>query len=119
MDELETRIRKYYVYAGIGKGIFFSAVGIAFVSQSVSMGVMVMAAVLMSAFLVIIELISIYPRDMKWHRTLVQDFGDQYNRRLSEAVDELGYFGIFRRNWIAKTFDELHEESKSAGETSD
>lgn len=114
MHDLESRIRKYYVYSGIVKGVIFSAVGVAFVSQKVPPAVMAIAAIALSLFLIFIELVSIYPRDMRWHRTLVEECRDQYDRRLTDAIAEMGYFGIFRRNWIAETYDELYWKPKKA-----
>ncbi len=108
MDDLETHIRKFYFYSGVIKGIVFTAVGIAFVPRPIPLAMIIFAGVALSLLIVFVEVVTIYPRDMGWHRTLARECRDQYERRLIDAVADMGYFGIYRRSWIAQTYDELY-----------
>lgn len=108
MDNFEKDIRKFYLFYGFLKGLAFASLGLLLATNFVS--VFWMAAILVASgiLMVFTALIGDYSRDMKWHKTLIAEVGEEYETLLAKAIADFGLGGIVRRDWFVRTFEELY-----------
>lgn len=100
VDEFERKLRNTHIVIGFLKGIFFSIAGY-FVGGSLVSTQRLLAALAVVVILgVVTELLFIYSPRISLHRSLLNSCHEDYLKRLSAAIEELGWVGFVRRDRI-------------------
>ena len=98
---------------GATKAVAYSLIGAIFVDlEIISTQRIVLSVVGIGIFSILLELVWLHRPARQRHEELRHRFGEQYDREVQSAVDELGMARFISTLWIAKKHDELIGKGK-------
>ena len=107
-------IRKYHALAAVWKACLFGSLAYLFARsyQEVTAARMILAATVVFVLSIYLEFSWLYRPSMKKHFELLEKFGPAYERKLSDAIEELGYNRIVTSYWVARCYDEMNSNAR-------
>ncbi len=106
-------VRKYYAWAVLWKSCLFGSIGLAFASaQDVATSRVILGFVAVLFLVTATEYFWLYRPSMKRHFELVERFGLDYERKLTQAIQQIGYKKIVSSYWVARCYDEMARDMR-------
>lgn len=113
VSQFHVNVRKYYALAAAWKASLFGAIGyVAASNNDVATGRLIFALVVVLVLTALTEYYWFYRPSMKKHFELLERFGDAYEHKLVEAIQQIGYGRIVSSFWISRCYDQMDRNPK-------
>lgn len=106
-------LRRYHAWAALWKACLFGAIGYVFVSNEISTAQLIRGCFVAGALAAVTEYFWLYRPNVKRHLELAERFGEAYERKLREAITEIGYSKIVSTFWLSRCYDQMNRQKES------
>jgi hypothetical protein len=107
LNSIRTKLRIHHFWGGVWKACLFFAIGYAVANGEATVERLIFAGIAVLFVVTLLEYLWFYRPIIKKHTELLERFGDEYEQKLIESIEELGYDRIVNSSWISRCYDEM------------